>query len=107
MKKACHFVEFPASDATKLINWINRHFEKAEITVSPDAPRHLIDFCGSDMYILKGEIDKLCTICQNVSKDEIEKYCFYNKKISIEKNVKVIVGITVYQIHMLHVFLIL
>ena len=78
MKQNCFFVDFPASDSSKLINWINRHFEKAEIKISPEAPKHLIDFCGNDMYILKGEIDKLCAVCSEVSKVEIEKYCCSN-----------------------------
>ncbi len=78
MEKHCSLVEFPLSDTAKLINWINRHFEKAGISVSDDAPRALIDFCGNDMYILKGEIDKLCAVCTSVSKAEIEKYCCSN-----------------------------
>lgn len=78
MQKNCYFVEFPMSDTSKLITWINRHFEKAEIPVSPDAPKHLIDFCGNDMYILKGEIEKLCTVCTTVSVEEINKYCCSN-----------------------------
>ncbi len=78
MKKKCSFTEFPASDSAKLINWINRHFEKAKIPISPDASKHLIDFCGNDMYILKGEIEKLCAVCHEVSKAEIEKYCCSN-----------------------------
>lgn len=78
MKNHCYFTEFPQSDTSKLINWINRHFEKANISVSQDAPKHLIDFCGVDMYILKGEIDKLCAVCKNVGKAEIEKYCCSN-----------------------------
>ena len=78
MQKNCHFVEFPQSDAPKLINWINRHFEKAGVEASPEAPRQLIDFCGSDMYVLKGEIDKLCAVCRKISKEEIEKYCCCN-----------------------------
>jgi DNA polymerase-3 subunit delta len=78
MKKNCFFVEFPLSDTPKLINWINRHFEQAEISITPDAARHLIDFCGNDMYILKGEIEKLCAVCKTVSKKEIETYCCSN-----------------------------
>ena len=78
MKKDCYFVEFPQSETPKLINWINRHFEKVNIPISPDAPKHLIDFCGNDMYILKGEIEKLCAVCQSVGKSEIEKYCCSN-----------------------------
>ncbi len=78
MSKNCFFVDFPASDTAKLINWIKRHFEKENIPLSEDAPRHLIDYCGSDMYILKGEIDKLCAVCESVSPVEIEKYCCSN-----------------------------
>jgi len=78
MEKYCNLVEFPLSDTAKLINWINRHFEKSGVVVSADVPRALIDFCGNDMYILKGEIDKLCAVCTSVSKSEIEKYCCSN-----------------------------
>jgi DNA polymerase-3 subunit delta len=78
MKSLCHFVEFPLSDTPKLINWISRHFEKEGISISQDASRHLIDYCGNDMYILKGEIEKLCAVCKTVGKEEIEKYCCSN-----------------------------
>ncbi len=78
MQKHCYFVDFPKSDTAKLINWINRHFEKAGIPISSDAPRHLLDFCGNDMYILKGEIEKLCAVCESIGKAEIEKYCCSN-----------------------------
>ncbi len=78
MKNLCHFVDFPLSDTPKLINWINRHFEKEGVSISADASRHLIDYCGNDMYILKGEIEKLCAVCKNVGKEEIEKYCCSN-----------------------------
>ncbi len=78
MGKNCFFVDFPQSDTAKLTNWIKRHFEKENIPLSEDAPRHLIDYCGSDMYVLKGEIDKLCAVCESVSKEEIEKYCCSN-----------------------------
>jgi DNA polymerase-3 subunit delta len=30
------------------------------------------------MYILKGEIEKLCAVCKTVGKEEIEKYCCSN-----------------------------
>ncbi len=78
IKKNCFLVEFPKSDTAKLINWIDRHFEKAGVSISPDGAKHLIDYCGNDMYILKGEIEKLCTSCKSVSKNEIETYCCSN-----------------------------
>ncbi len=78
MKNHCHFVEFPKSDAPKLINWINRHFEKSGVEFSSDSARHLIDFCGTDMNILNGEIQKLCAVCEKVTPSEIEKYCCSN-----------------------------
>ena len=78
MKNHCHFVEFPKSDSAKLTNWINRHFEKAGVEFTPDSASHLIDFCGNDMHILNGEIQKLCAVCPKVTPSEIEKYCCSN-----------------------------
>ena len=78
MKSNCFFVDFPTSDVNKLINWIARHFQKSGVEISSDVPKHLIDFCGNDMYTLKGEIEKLCAVCKNVTKAEIEKYCCSN-----------------------------
>ncbi len=50
---------FPAQSRIQLSKWIVRHFQKEEISCTPDFPDALLDFCGTDMYALSNEIQKI------------------------------------------------
>ena len=52
-------VRFPRSTPAMLSRWVQRHFAADGIEADPVLCNAVVDFCGKDMFILSGEIDKL------------------------------------------------
>ena len=52
-------VRFDFPSQPKLRSWISRHFDMDGLTVTTDAVDVLLALCGSSMYALSGEIEKL------------------------------------------------
>ena len=75
-------VEFENEKADKLTTWIARHFNAKNIKFDPLVPRELISFCGSDMYILQGEILKLYEVYSGnpITVYDVRKYCCSNSE---------------------------
>ncbi len=55
--------EFPFQKEVDLINWIERYAKSKGAGISKDAAKYLIDCCGTSMYMLKNEIEKLASYC--------------------------------------------
>lgn len=75
-------VEFENEKSDKLSTWIARHFNAKNIKFDPLVPRELLSVCGSDMYILQGEILKLTEVyCGTpLSVYDVRKYCCSNSE---------------------------
>lgn len=73
-------VEFGSEDTDKLTPWIVRHFNAAKVGYEPAVPRELLNYCGSDMYVLQGEIEKLCLAYNGtpLTVADVKKYCCAN-----------------------------
>lgn len=73
-------VEFETEKTDKLISWITRHFNAKDVKFEPSVPREVINVCGSDMYILQGEILKLTEVFSGVplTVADVKKYCCAN-----------------------------
>lgn len=52
-------VRFEKSTPAMLARWVGRHFEANGIAADPVLCRRLVDYCGTDMYRLSAETDKL------------------------------------------------
>ncbi|OGO90361.1 MAG: DNA polymerase III subunit delta [Clostridiales bacterium GWF2_38_85] len=80
IKKNGIIVEFKTPETSKLLSWVIRHFKNEGIFIDNNIANYLIEYCGSDLYTLSGEIDKLCNYCENksVSKKDIELVCCPN-----------------------------
>lgn len=52
-------VRFSKSSPAMLARWVGRHFEANGVTADPILCRRLVDYCGTDMYRLSAETDKL------------------------------------------------
>lgn len=65
-------VEFKAERGEKLCNWVAKHFAARGVTITPQFPSALIAYCGTDMYTLQGEIEKLCSyaLCEGAKLTE-------------------------------------
>ena len=55
----------PPTDA-KLVAWVGKHFSHRGITVTPQLCSFLVGYVGRNMFLLAGEIEKLC--CYLLSK---------------------------------------
>ena len=73
-------VEFETEKTDKLVSWITRHFNAKEIKFEPSVPREIINVCGSDMYILQGEILKLTEVFSGtpLTVSDVKRYCCSN-----------------------------
>lgn len=74
-------VEFESEKGDKLVSWITRHFTAQKVQTEPNLPSALISYCGSDMYTLQGEIQKLCDIYSGtpLTEADVKKYCCANE----------------------------
>lgn len=52
-------VEFEKESPQKLAKWVAKHFEASKIMIYPDVAAYIVSYCGTDMFILKNEIDKM------------------------------------------------
>lgn len=52
-------VHFERSTPAKLALWCEKHFRHVGVSAAPEICRALIDQCGSDMFILSNEVDKI------------------------------------------------
>ncbi len=73
-------VEFESEKADKLVSWITRHLNAKGVKYDFSVPREMVNVCGSDMYILQGEILKLCEVYSGTSLtvSDVRKYCCAN-----------------------------
>lgn len=80
VKKCGYVVEFEPEKADKLIGWIHKHFASEGVAFNPNVPAEMINYCGSDMYILEGEIKKLSAAFDGapLTVSDVHKYCCEN-----------------------------
>ena len=73
-------VEFETENANKLETWIARHFNANDIKFESNVPREMMNVCGSDMYILQGEIKKLIEVYSKkpLTVSDVRTYCCAN-----------------------------
>lgn len=74
-------VQFERAKPNELAAWILKHFQSKKINVTPEAIRFMIDLCGSDMYVLHGEIEKLSAYYKGepLTPNDVELICCKNE----------------------------
>lgn len=73
-------VRFESEKPDKIASWIARHFNAKDVKFDMAVPREMINVCGSDMYILQGEILKLTEIYSGtpLTASDVRRYCCAN-----------------------------
>lgn len=73
-------VRFESEKSDKLVSWISRHFNAKGVKFDISVPREMVNICGSDMYILQGEILKLTEVYTGtqITASDVRKYCCAN-----------------------------
>ena len=67
--------EFPFQKEADLINWVVRYTKNSGKNISASCAKYLTECCGLSMYILKNEIEKLCSFKMDsteISNDDID-----------------------------------
>lgn len=67
--------EFPFQKEPDLVNWIVRYSKSMGKDISASVAKYLTECCGLSMYILKNEIEKLCSYKKDereISSDDID-----------------------------------
>ena len=80
VEKTGTVVSFGAEKPEKLRTWVTRHFDARGLKYESAVPRELIAYCGTDMYALRSELEKLSVACEGrvVKPADIYKYCCGN-----------------------------
>ena len=74
-------VEFVTERGAQLLKWVAKHFASRGVQIDPGLPQTLVSYCGSDMYTLHGEIEKLCAVYEGkpLTQREVYTYCCANE----------------------------
>lgn len=78
-------VEFKKESEQKLYSWIKRHFSHDGAQITDAGIEQLVAMCGSEMYVLAGETEKL--ICSYngtpITEDDVKRVCCANSAYRI------------------------
>lgn len=79
-EKSCINVGFELQTGDKLIQWAAKHFKAEKVEITDKALSFLPEYCGTDMYILSGEIDKLCSFYNGtpLTESDVKNVCCSN-----------------------------
>ncbi|MBQ1847426.1 MAG: hypothetical protein II135_05415, partial [Clostridia bacterium] len=77
---SCVRVNFEKQTGARLTQWIMRHFQSCSAEITRRGAEFLPEYCGNDMYILNGEIDKLCSYYNGtpLDIDDVKLVCCEN-----------------------------
>ena len=76
---------FPALNDRALTDWVQRRIKEGGGATSPGATRLLVEFVGSDLWIMSGEIDKLLAFCSDrvITEDDVKQLTSYSREANI------------------------
>ncbi len=63
-------VRFDRVTPARLSGWAGKHFEHNRVRASGEVCARLVAYCGTDMFVLASEIDKLCWYLLEQGRDE-------------------------------------
>lgn len=52
-------VQFSRATPSQLASWVGKHFEHYGVSAASTLCKRVVDYCGSSMYILAGEVEKM------------------------------------------------
>ena len=80
-----NIVNFESESGNKLLVWMNRHFTALGTPVDKTVLESMVTICGNDMYLLAGEIKKLCAYCgtRGATVQDVENVCCSNESYKV------------------------
>ena len=73
LAKNFSIVYFRREDSARLKQWLSKQFVKEGIGADPSLCAMIIDRCGSDMFALKSEAEKLCDYLHSKNRDRLTR----------------------------------
>ena len=71
LSKCTVAVDFERQKPAALATWLNRHATAQGCFIPPELCRKLIDYCTADMFILAGEVEKICAYVRASGRDHV------------------------------------
>lgn len=80
LNESAVIINFAPETGQRLISWVKKHFDAHSVPTEQSLPEYLVEYCGSDMYTLVSEINKLCAYYGGtpLTSDDIDKVCVPN-----------------------------
>lgn len=73
LSKCTVAVNFERQKPAALQGWLGRHATAQGCFLAPELCKKLIDYCSADMFILAGEVEKLCAFVLSKGRTHIEE----------------------------------
>ncbi len=85
MRDMGNIVKFESESGNKLLSWMGKHFAAQGTPVDKAVLENIVTVCGNDMYLLAGEIKKLCAYCgtRAVTVQDVENVCCSNESYKV------------------------
>lgn len=78
--------EFDRAKPEELIGWLARHFKAQGVEAGRDVLTQMVDMCGTDMYVLHSEVNKLCCACREKGRadvSDVKNICCANESFAV------------------------
>ena len=80
-------VYFPKESEAKLSRWITKHFISEKLSFENGVPDAVLKRCGRDMFVLSGEIEKLCAYVKadgrtQITENDVMLVCCQNLEVN-------------------------
>ena len=66
-------VRFDAGTVPKICTWASKHFSHEGVKISDNVLSFFVNYCGTDMFKLSNEIEKLCAYVKYDRRDEVSE----------------------------------
>ncbi len=73
LSKCCYAVQFERQKPAALAGWLARHATAQGCFLSPQLCRKMVDYCSPDMFVLAGEVEKVCAYVKSQGRNIIEE----------------------------------
>ena len=73
LSKCCCAVDFERQKPAALASWLNRHATAQGCFLEPHLCKKMIDYCSADMFVLAGEVEKICSYVLAHGRNRVEE----------------------------------
>lgn len=75
-------VQFDRITPARLSGWVGKHFAHNGIAAHPELCARVVDYCGTSMFVLANEIDKISFYIKSSGRDRLEEKDIYTVAVA-------------------------